>query len=155
NAQDFQRWETEGAAGWNYASVLPYFRRAEKRAAGGDDSRGGDGPLQTRYGTLTNPLHAAWLEAGRQAGYPSTDDINGYQQEGFGRLAITAGEDRPRCSAATACLRPAMKRANLAVKTGAFANRILFDGRRAIGVEYRQGETTHSVRAGGEVILSA
>ena len=70
NAQDFDRWEQEGAAGWNYAAVLPYFRRAETRADGGDEYRGDSGPLQTRYGTLSNPLHAAWLEAGRQAGYP-------------------------------------------------------------------------------------
>ncbi len=140
NAQDFQRWESEGATGWNYASVLPYFRRAEKRAAGGDDYRGDDGPLQTRYGTLENPLHAVWLEAGRQAGYAATDDINGYQQEGFGRLDMTVGEDGRRSSAANAYLRPAMRRPNLAVKTGALATRILFDARRAIGVEYRQGE---------------
>ena len=155
NAQDFERWESEGATGWNYASVLPYFRRAEKRAAGGNDYRGDEGPLQTRYGTLANPLHAAWLEAGRQAGYASTDDINGYQQEGFGRLDMTVGEDGRRCSAANAYLRPAMRRPNLAVKTGALAMRIIFDGRRAIGVEYRQGETTHRAVARREVIVSA
>ena len=155
NAQDFQRWESEGATGWNYASVLPYFRRAETRAAGGDDYRGDEGPLQTRYGTLENPLHAVWLEAGRQAGYASSDDINGYQQEGFGRLDMTVSGDGRRCSAANAYLRPAMKRPNLAVKTGAFATRILFDERRATGVEFRQGETTHRVRARREVILSA
>jgi choline dehydrogenase len=155
NAQDFQRWEAEGAMGWDYASVLPYFRRAEKRAAGGDDYRGDEGPLQTRYGTLENPLHAAWLEAGRQAGYASTDDVNGYQQEGFGRLDMTVSDDGRRCSAANAYLRPAMKRPILAVKTGALATRILFDGRRAIGVEYRQGETTRRVEARREVIVSA
>ena len=70
NPHDFDRWESEGAAGWSYADVLPYFRRAETRAAGGNEYRGDSGPLQTRYGTLSNPLHAAWLEAGRQAGYP-------------------------------------------------------------------------------------
>ena len=155
NAQDFERWESEGATGWNYASVLPYFRRAEKRAAGGNDYRGDEGPLQTRYGTLANPLHAAWLEAGRQAGYASTDDINGYQQEGFGRLDMTVGEDGRRCSTANAYLRPAMRRPNLAVKTAALAMRIIFDGRRAIGVEYRQGETTHRAVARREVIVSA
>jgi choline dehydrogenase len=155
NAQDFQRWESEGAAGWNYAAVLPYFRRAEKRAAGGDAYRGDDGPLQTRYGTLENPLHAVWLKAGQQAGYAATDDINGYQQEGFGRLDMTIGEDGRRCSAANAYLRPAMRRSNLAVKTGALATRILFDERRATGVEYRQGEGTHSVRARREVIVAS
>jgi choline dehydrogenase len=155
NAQDFQRWESEGATGWNYASVLPYFRRAEKRAAGGDDYRGDEGPLQTRYGTLENPLHKVWLEAGKQAGYPATDDINGYQQEGFGRFDMTVSEDGRRCSAANAYLRPAMRRPNLAVKTGAFVTRVLFDERRAIGVEYRQGDATHTVHARREVIMSA
>jgi choline dehydrogenase len=154
NAQDFDRWEQEGATGWNYAAVLPYFRRAETRADGGDEYRGDSGPLQTRYGTLSNPLHAAWLEAGRQAGYPYTADINGRQQEGFGRLDMTVGGGR-RCSAANAYLRPAMKRANLAVKTHALATRILFEGRQASGVEYRQGDATRTVRARREVILSA
>ena len=69
--QDYERWEAEGAAGWNYASVLPYFRRAETRAEGGDAYRGDSGPLQTRYGTLENPLHAAWLEAGRAGRLPA------------------------------------------------------------------------------------
>jgi choline dehydrogenase len=155
NAQDFQRWESEGAAGWNYASVLPYFRRAEKRATGGDDYRGDEGPLQTRYGTLENPLHAAWLEAGRQAGYAETEDINGYRQEGFGRLDMTVSPDGRRSSAANAYLRPAMQRPNLAVKTGALATRILFDERRAIGVEYRLGDATRAARARREVIVSA
>jgi len=155
NAQDFQRWESEGATGWNYTSVLPYFRRAEKRAAGGDEYRGNNGPLQTRYGTLDNPLHAVWLEAGKQAGYPHTDDINGYQQEGFGRLDMTVAQDGRRSSAANAYLRPAMRRPNLAVKTGALATRILFDERRAIGVEYRQGEALISVRARREVIVAS
>ena len=154
NAQDFERWESEGAAGWNYASVLPYFRRAETRAEGGDAYRGDAGPLQTRYGRLENPLHAAWLEAGRQAGYPATPDVNGYQQEGFGRFDMTVGPDGRRCSAANAYLRPAMKRPNLAVRTESLATRVLFEGKRAVGVEYRQGETLRTVLAGREVIVS-
>ena len=155
NPQDFQRWESEGATGWNYASVLPYFRRAEKRATGGDDYRGDKGPLQTRYGTLGNPLHAAWLTASRQAGYATTNDINGYQQEGFGRLDMTVGEDGRRCSAANAYLRPAMRRPNLAVKSAALVTRVLFDGRRAVGVEYRRGQALQTVHAQREVIVSA
>jgi choline dehydrogenase len=154
NPSDFDRWEAAGAAGWNYAAVLPYFRRAETRAEGGDEYRGDSGPLQTCYGSLTNPLHAAWLEAGRQAGYPYTADINGCQQEGFGRLDMTVGGGR-RSSAANAYLRPAMKRPNLAVRTGAFATRVLFDGRRAVSVEYRQGDALLRVHARREVILSA
>ena len=153
NAEDYERWEQEGAAGWNYASVLPYFRRAETRAEGGDAYRGDSGPLQTRYGTLDNPLHAAWLAAGREAGYPLTPDINGFQQEGFGRLDMTVGGGR-RSSAANAYLRPAMKRSNLAVRTGAHATRILIDGGRAIGVSYVEGGTARDVRARREVIVS-
>ena len=153
NPRDFDRWEQEGATGWSYASVLPYFRRAETRADGGDSYRGDSGPLQTRYGTLTNPLHAAWLAAGEQTGYPRTADINGYQQEGFGRLDMTVGAGR-RSSAANAYLRPAMKRPNLAVRTHALATRILFEGKRAVGVEYRQGDATRAVRARHEVIVS-
>ena len=155
NPRDFDRWESEGAKGWNYASVLPYFRRAETRADGGDEYRGDSGPLHTRYGTLSNPLHAAWLEAGRQAGYSHTADVNGRQQEGFGRLDMTVSPDGRRSSAANAYLRPAMKRPKLAVRTGTLANRILFDGKRATGVEYRRGEALRFVRAGREVIVSA
>ncbi|HEU5468365.1 MAG TPA: choline dehydrogenase, partial [Steroidobacteraceae bacterium] len=154
NAQDFERWEAEGAAGWNYAAVLPYFRRAETRAEGGDAYRGDSGPLQTRYGTLSNPLHAAWLEAGRQAGYAATADVNGYRQEGFGRFDMTVSPDGRRCSAANAYLRPAMRRPNLAVRTHALATRILFEGRRAVGVEYRRRDGIHAARAGREVIVS-
>jgi choline dehydrogenase len=153
NAQDFQRWESEGATGWNYATVLPYFRRAETRAEGGDAYRGDSGPLHTRYGTLSNPLHAAWLEAAKQAGYPQTKDVNGCQQEGFGRLDMTVGGGR-RCSAANAYLRPAMRRPKVDVRTRALATRILFDGKRAIGIEYRQGDSIRTVRARREVILS-
>ena len=155
NAQDFERWASEGAAGWKYAAVLPYFRRAETRAAGGDAYRGDSGPLHTRYGALTNPLHAAWLEAGRQAGYPSTSDINGYQQEGFGRFDMTVSPDGRRCSAANAYLRPAMRRSNLAVRTHSLATRVLFEGRRATGVEYRQDDSPRTVHARREVIVSA
>ncbi len=154
NPADFDRWEAEGAAGWNYAAVLPYFRRAETRAEGGDEYRGDSGKLQTCYGTLSNPLHVAWLEAGVQAGYTRTADVNGYQQEGFGRLDMTVGGGR-RCSAANAYLRPAMKRANLTVRTHALATSILLEGARATGVRYRRGDSTHEVRARREVIVSA
>ncbi|TLZ05195.1 MAG: choline dehydrogenase, partial [Gammaproteobacteria bacterium] len=154
NPLDFERWEAEGAAGWSYQDVLPYFKRAERRAEGGDEYRGGDGPLETRRGLLTNPLHAAWLEAGRQAGYALTPDMNGFQQEGFGHLDMTVGGGR-RCSAANAYLRPAMRRGNLTVRTHALATRVLFEGRRAVGVRYRRGGLFHEVRARREVILCA
>jgi choline dehydrogenase len=154
NPLDFERWEAQGATGWGYHDVLPYFRRAERRAEGSDDYRGGDGPLDTRRGLLTNPLHAAWLEAGRQAGYPLTTDMNGFQQEGFGYMDMTVGGGR-RCSAANAYLRPALGRRNLAVRTHALATRILFDGRRAVGVRYQRGGELREVRVRREVLLCA
>jgi len=154
NALDFEGWESLGATGWSYADVLPYFRRAEARASGADDYRGGEGKLATRQGLLTNPLHEAWLAAGAQAGYPRTADMNGFQQEGFGRMDMTVGAGR-RCSTANAYLRPAMRRANLTVRTHARVTRILFEGRRALGVRYRHGDVRQEVRARREVILSA
>ena len=154
NALDYERWESEGATGWSYRDVLPYFRRAESHTGGGDDYRGADGPLATRRGLLENPLHAAWLEAGRQAGYPFSADVNGFQQEGLGYFEMTVGAGR-RCSAANAYLRPAMDRTNLGVRTHALATRILFDGRRAVGVRYRRGEALHEVLVRREVLVCA
>ncbi len=109
NPADFDRWEEEGANGWSYADVLPYFRRAESRRDGGNEYRGTDGPLANRYGELKNPLYHAFLEAALEAGYPATDDINGHAQEGFGRMDMTV-KDGVRWSAANAYLKPAMKR---------------------------------------------
>ena len=154
NPLDFERWAQEGAAGWGYRDVLPYFRRAETREEGADRYRGGAGPLQTRYGTLNNPLHAAWLAAAAQAGYPHSKDVNGFQQEGFGRMDMTVGAGR-RCSAANAYLRPALKRRNLQLITHALATRVVLEGRRAVGLEYRHGGATHSVRIGRELIICA
>jgi choline dehydrogenase len=153
NPMDFERWQAEGAAGWGYADVLPYFRRAETREEGGDSYRGDEGRLHTRYGPLRNPLHAAFLAAAEQAGYPLTDDINGGRQEGFGRMDMTVHKGR-RWSAANAYLKPAMARSNLRVVTHALAHRILFEDRRAIGVAYGHGGGTHVARARREVILS-
>src|SRR5262249_6794924 len=130
NPLDYDRWEEEGAHGWSYRNVLPYFRRAEKRTGGGDIYRGDHGKVCTSRGKFTNALNPAWIEAGRQAGYPMTDDMNGFQQEGFGRMDMTVGDGR-RCSAANAYLRPAMRRNNLTVTTQALVGRVLFEGRRA------------------------
>ena len=154
NPQDFEGWSAQGAAGWAYRDVLPYFRRAEKRQEGGNEYRGNSGRLETRYGTLSNPLHAAWLSAAGEAGYPSTADVNGFQQEGFGRMDMTVADGR-RCSASNAYLRSAMRRPNLKVLTHALATRILFEGRRAIGLEYSRGGISHRVQIAGELILSA
>jgi choline dehydrogenase len=154
NPLDFERWASEGASGWAYRDVLPYFKRTERREGGGDTYRGGEGKIDTRYGPLDNPLNHIWLQAGRQAGYPYTEDMNGFQQEGVGRMDMTVGGGR-RASAANAYLRPAMQRRNLAVRTHALATRLLFEGRRAVGVAYRRGNVEHVARARREVIVSA
>lgn len=154
NPMDFEGWQNDhGAQGWGYANVLPYFKRAEGRAEGGDTYRGGDGPLSTTYGTLENPLHHAWMEAAQQAGYALTEDYNGYRQEGFGRMDMTV-RNGTRCSAAKAYLYPARKRPNLTIIQHALATRILFDGARAIGLKYERGGKTYIAKASREVILS-
>ncbi|MFM2257586.1 MAG: choline dehydrogenase, partial [Pseudomonadota bacterium] len=154
NALDFERWkDDEGARGWGYADVLPYFKRAEGRAEGGDHYRGEDGPLSTSYGSLKNPLHQAWFDAAQQAGYELTEDYNGFRQEGFGRMDMTT-RDGTRCSTAKAYLYGARKRSNLRVIEKALATRILFEGKRAVGVEYERGGQRHQIRATREVILS-
>jgi choline dehydrogenase len=152
HALDFEGWEEEGAKGWGYAQVLPYFRRAESFRGGADAYRGGDGPLATAHGLKRNPLYRAFIEAGRQAGYPVSDDLNGERQEGFGALDMTV-RDGVRSSAANAYLRPAMKRRNLKVVTHALATGIAFDGRRAVGVRYRRSGAEQKARARREVIL--
>lgn len=153
NPRDFELWQEMGAQGWGYADVLPYFRRAERRQEGGDAYRGGDGPLDTCYGPMKNPLYQAWIDAAHQAGYPLTDDINGAQQEGFGRMDMTV-RDGARCSAAKAFLRPAVKRANVTVLTHALATKVLMEGRRAVGVAFERAGALYDARANREVILS-
>ena len=105
HALDYDRWVAEGATGWSYAEVLPYFRRAETFSLGPDAYRGGDGPLTVTRGTGDNPLFDAWIAAGEEAGYPATPDMNGYRQEGMGRMDMTIRDGR-RCSAARAYLQP-------------------------------------------------
>jgi choline dehydrogenase len=153
NPLDFDGWEEQGASGWGYRHVLPYFRRAETREEGGDEYRGADGPLGTRYGRLKNPLYRVFVEAAKQAGYAETTDVNGYRQEGFGRMDMTV-KDGVRSSAANAYLKPAMKRPGLRVLTGALATRVTFDGRRAAGVAYRRGGAEHLATARRGVILA-
>ncbi|QUD89076.1 choline dehydrogenase [Phenylobacterium montanum] len=154
NPLDFERWQDEGARGWGYGDVLPYFKRAEDRAEGGDAYRGSGGPLKTSYGTLRNPLHEAWLKSAEAAGYPLTEDINGRQQEGFGRMDMTVGEGR-RWSAANAYLKPIRgRRPNLEVRTHALVTQVVFEGRRAVGVRVRQGGRETTVRARREVVLA-
>ena len=153
NALDYEGWAAAGATGWSYAEVLPYFRRAESFSGGGDDYRGDSGPLHTSRGGMRNPLYRAFIEAGEQAGYARTADMNGYRQEGLGPMDMTVHRGR-RWSTASAYLRPARSRGNLTVATRALATRLLLDGRRARGVEYQQGGVTRTAQALREVILS-
>jgi choline dehydrogenase len=149
---DFERWEEEGAKGWGYQNVLPYFSRAEGFRGPADAWRGGEGPLATAQGRKRNPLYAAFIQAGREAGYSVSADLNGERQEGFGALDMTV-KDGVRSSTANAYLRPAMKRRNLEVLTHALAIRIAFEGRRAVGVRYRRDGRELKVSALREVIL--
>jgi choline dehydrogenase len=153
NPLDFDRWEEEGAEGWGYRRVLPYFRRSEAYEGEASEYRGDSGPMHNRYGSLENPLHHAWLEAAKQAGYPATPDYNAFQQEGFGRMGMSVHRGR-RWSAANAYLKPALSRPNLSVVTHALATGIVFEGRRAVGVRYRRGGAEHVARVRQEVILS-
>jgi choline dehydrogenase len=153
HAFDYDRWQEEGADGWSYSDVLPYFRKAETRDSGADDYRGGDGPLNVHTGDHPNPLFDAFIEAGQQAGYPHTKDMNGHQQEGFGVMDMTIKQGK-RWNTAQAYLRPVLDRPNLRAETGAMVQRILFEGETAVGVEYVQNHKTVRVRAQREVILS-
>jgi len=153
HARDYDRWAQAGLAGWAYRDVLPYFKRAETRAKGGDAYRGADGPLHVSTGACANPLFEAFIEAGVQAGYPFTADMNGYQQEGFGPMDMTTRDGR-RWSAARAYLDPARARPNLFVHTRALTTRIAVEGGRAVGVVYRRRGSRHEVRAEREVILA-
>jgi choline dehydrogenase len=153
NAHDFESWERQGARGWGYRHVLPYFRRAETREEGGDEYRGADGPLYTSYGKLKNPLYRAWIEAAKQAGYQETEDINGFQQEGFGRMDMTVRRGQ-RWSAANAYLKPIRSRTNLEIRSQCLVTSLILEGRVVVGVRYRRGSATHEVRAAREVILA-
>ena len=153
HARDYDRWAQSGLQGWDYAHLLPYFKRAESREVGGDLYRGSVGPLHVATGACANPLQRAFIEAGRQAGYPLTADMNGYQQEGFGAMDRTTRRGR-RWSAAKAYLRPALRRPNLVLRTGALTLRVRFAGSRATGVDYAARGRVHEVRVEREVILS-
>jgi len=152
NPLDYERWAADpGMETWDYAHCLPYFKRMETCRAGADQWRGGDGPLVLERGPATNPLFGAFFEAAQQAGYPLTDDVNGYRQEGFARFDRNVNRGR-RWSAARAYLHPAKGRRNLTVRTLAFTTKIRFEGKRAVGVDYTRLGRQHSVTA-GEVIL--
>ncbi|WP_314154567.1 choline dehydrogenase [Rouxiella badensis] len=157
NAMDFDNWaKAPGLENWSYLDCLPYFRKAETRDIGANDFHGGDGPVSvTTPKTGNNPLFHAMVEAGVQAGYPRTDDLNGYQQEGFGPMDRTVTPKGRRASTARGYLDQARPRANLTIVTHALTDRILFDGKKAVGVSYMKGDDLHpiEVRAKREVLL--
>lgn len=147
NPMDYQRWASRpGMESWDYAHCLPYFKRMETTLAGANQYRGGSGPLKLTRGPADSPLHAAFFAAVQEAGYPLTDDVNGYRQEGFAAFDTNRYRGR-RLSAAGAYLHPAMRRANLDVVTRALTTKLLFDGATATGVEYTKGGQTRRVQA--------
>jgi choline dehydrogenase len=157
HALDYEGWASyAGLDNWSYADCLPYFRKAETRAKGGDAYRGDSGPLHVSTGACRNPLYTAFIDAGQQAGYAYTEDMNGYRQEGLGPMDMTVHKGR-RWSTAMAYLRPALKRPNLSVRTRALVARVAFESDgpspHAVGVEVVNGAHTDLIRANREVIL--
>ncbi|HCY88240.1 MAG TPA: choline dehydrogenase, partial [Desulfobacteraceae bacterium] len=155
NAMDYEKWAKDpGMAQWDYAHNLPYFKKAENRLKGGDDYHGTEGPLKLETGPCKNPLFNAFLASAKEAGYPLTDDVNGYQQEGFGAFDRNILRGR-RLSAARAYLHPVMKqRPNLDVICRAFTTRILFEGKKAVGVEYQKGKSSTLFTARANEVIS-
>ncbi|HWL97480.1 MAG TPA: GMC family oxidoreductase N-terminal domain-containing protein, partial [Nocardioidaceae bacterium] len=152
NPLDYERWAAEpGMEEWDYLHCLPYFKKMETCIAGADDWRGGDGPLKLERGPAENPLFTAFFQAAQEAGYPLTDDVNGYRQEGFAKFDRNVYRGR-RLSAARAYLHPVKHRKNLSVETLAFVTGVRFQGSRAVGVDYRRAGLSRQVDA-GEVIL--
>ncbi|NOH97977.1 choline dehydrogenase [Vibrio sp. 99-70-13A1] len=161
HACDYDEWEENGATGWNYQACLPYFRKAETWIKGADQYRGGNGPLGTCNGNdmALNPLYQAFIDAGKDAGYPETKDYNGYQQEGFGPMHMTVDKG-VRASTSNAYLRRALKRSNLTLMKGIVARKVLLQtqdsqDKKAVGVEFEKSGKVQTVHANKEVISSA
>jgi choline dehydrogenase len=154
HARDYDGWAAQGCDGWGHQDVLPYFKRAQAHADGADDYRGATGHLHVTPGDTTTPLCAAFLAAGAQAGYGLSDDLNGYRQEAFGPVDRTTRAGR-RWSTSRGYLREALERGNVQVRTDALALRILFDGNRAVGIEYEHNGEICQARARREVLLTA
>ena len=150
-AEDFDHWRQLGNTGWAFDDLLPYFRKSEDQERGSSPLHGAGGPLSVSD-VERHPLCEAFIAAAQQAGHPRTDDFNGTSQEGAGYYQVTTRNGR-RCSTARGYLKPARRRPNLSVVANALASRVLFEGRRAVGVEYTRNGQTQVARAGGEVIL--
>ena len=155
HALDYEGWQQAGCPGWGYADVLPYFKRMENYGGGEDVFRGVDGPLHVYRADPQDPITLAFIKAGQEAGYPGTNDISGFCQEGFGVSDRTVYNGE-RWSTARAYLDPARKRSNLKIQTGSLVHKITFDGTKAVAVTYmtRSG-ALKSVQARKEIILSA
>jgi choline dehydrogenase-like flavoprotein len=153
NRHDYERWAAAGLPSWSYAHALPYFRKQESWEGGASAYRGDNGPLSTVFSTFQDSLVDAYVAASQATGLPWTDDLNGAQQEGIGRNQNTIRNGR-RCSAAAAYLRPAMARQNLKVEVKALVTRVVLEGARAVGVEYRQDGETKVAHASREVLLA-
>ncbi|MGI9426494.1 MAG: GMC family oxidoreductase N-terminal domain-containing protein, partial [Hyphomicrobiaceae bacterium] len=157
HARDFDYWAEQGARGWGFADVLPYYKRLEAwhdGGHGGDPAwRGATGPMHITRGPRSNPLFQAFVDAGAQAGFELTDDYNGHKQEGFGPMEQTVWQGR-RWSTGNAYIKPALRRENLSVRR-CHVRRIIIDGGRAVGVELKTGKHIETIRARREVILSS
>jgi choline dehydrogenase len=151
---DYDDWERLGATGWDYAGVLPYFRKMETSWRGDGKYHGGAGPIHVRQIDTTHLVHEPLMSAAVGAGFGNSNDLSAEVAEGFARGEVTIDPRGRRVSSSTAYLRPALNRPNLALRTGALARRIIFEQRRAVGVEYEQDGQRHSVRARREVVLS-
>ncbi|MBH0011801.1 choline dehydrogenase [Pseudoalteromonas sp. NZS100_1] len=155
HAKDFDEWQQHGANGWDYQSCLPYFQKAESFYLGENTYRGGKGPLGVNNGNeMQNPLYRTFIKAGVQAGYASTDDYNASQQEGFGPMHMTV-KDGVRSSASREYLDPVKSRSNLTIITGALAQRVILDGKKATGIEYKVNGDVKTAHATKDVVLSA
>ncbi len=152
--QDYDHWAQMGCTGWSFEQCLPFFKKSENFERGGDEMRGSGGPLNVMDMPSTHELLDAFIDAGEQAGYPRNPDYNGKDQEGFGYYQVTQKAGR-RWSTAKAYLEPALKRPNLRLETQAHTTRIIFEGKRCVGVEVIQQGKTHQFRAGREVVLAA
>jgi len=153
HARDYDGWRQLGLEGWSFADVLPYFKRAEHNENGGDEFHGGEGPLRVSNPRSDNPLFRAFVQAGVEAGFPETQDFNGFQQEGFGPYQVNIHEGQ-RWSAAKGYLTPILGRKNLTIESNAHVSRILFDGTRVNGVEFIQKKRAVRVTVTREVLLS-
>ena len=151
--EDFDHWRQLGNPGWSAADVLPYFKRAEHQTRGQDDWHGTDGPLSVSDASYKHPICDAFVNAAMELGFPHNEDFNGERQEGVGYQQTTTRNGK-RCSTAVGYLHPVMKRPNLRVITRALTERVLFEGKRAVGIAFRENGVPKTVRARREVILS-